>query len=214
MSDDCIGCLPPDTDGFTIDPVFHEGQNSGVPAKTSEIGGGDGGGGGIEAYQMVYSDQDNDWPRTSGSLDETWPYAFIVLVFLMVLIKLMQLPFKNKEPEPEPAPGIIELVEDLNNMAYQMMKTSFPLMRANIETKRRWKDWIYRGDVPYYTMVGQRIKREREKQGITQEELAKTMRTSRGVIAGIENGKQRMYAHQMIAVCNELSIHPITLLSI
>lgn len=194
MSDDCIGCMPPDTDGYTVDPVFTEGQNSGEP------------------YAELVTHSRDDIQPPALSLEEHGIPIVVLLVALCVAIKAFRNGF-DKEKE-EPVPGIINLVEDLNHMAFQMLKVSFPIMCANIETKGRWKKWIYRGDVAYYTLVGKRIKEERERQKMTQEELANSVRTSRGTIACIENGNQKMYVHQMVAICNQLNIHPITLLSV
>lgn len=61
---------------------------------------------------------------------------------------------------------------------------------------------------PIYANIGMRIRVLREMKGISQEILARKMNLSRGSIANIEGGNQRLMVHTMIEFAQVLGTKP------
>ncbi len=60
-------------------------------------------------------------------------------------------------------------------------------------------------------LIYRRLKREREKQNITQLELSFSSGVSQNMITYIENGKRTPTLHTILKLCNALKINPATL---
>ncbi len=63
-----------------------------------------------------------------------------------------------------------------------------------------------------YTAIGTRIRRERERQSFTQEELASRIGIGRTSLTNIEAGRQRLLVHQLWRIASALFIQPRDLL--
>lgn len=59
-----------------------------------------------------------------------------------------------------------------------------------------------------YSFIGEQLKSHREKQGLTQGDLAGLVRLERTSITNIEGGKQKLPIHVLYGVCKALSIAP------
>ena len=55
---------------------------------------------------------------------------------------------------------------------------------------------------PVYVEFGQWFRRKRERLGLTQTEVAKQTRLSRGSICNIEGGKERVALHNIVRLCD------------
>lgn len=58
----------------------------------------------------------------------------------------------------------------------------------------------------FYSQVGQLIRIERERKGISQEELGRRVQLTRTSITNIENGRQRLLIHTLWAIANQLKV--------
>jgi len=65
---------------------------------------------------------------------------------------------------------------------------------------------------PLYRSVGSVIRAKRRHRDWTQEELALKLMISRGTLANIEAGRQRIFIHQLYAIAAALELKPIDLL--
>jgi transcriptional regulator with XRE-family HTH domain len=63
-----------------------------------------------------------------------------------------------------------------------------------------------------YRMVGERIRVERKRQNITQDELAKEIGLTRTSITNMENGRQKFLLHTLVQIANYLGTSPARLL--
>lgn len=63
-----------------------------------------------------------------------------------------------------------------------------------------------------YRTVGERIRDERKKQNITQDELALQVGLTRTSITNVEKGRQKLLLHTLIQIANILGIPPVRLL--
>jgi transcriptional regulator with XRE-family HTH domain len=63
-----------------------------------------------------------------------------------------------------------------------------------------------------YRRLGQSIKSQREKQKVTQEELAQRIGLKRTSITNIESGKQKVQLHTLYSIANVLNVLPERLL--
>lgn len=59
-----------------------------------------------------------------------------------------------------------------------------------------------------YSFIGEQLKSHREKQGLTQGDLAGLVRLERTSITNIEGGKQKLPIHVLYGVCKALGIAP------
>lgn len=64
-----------------------------------------------------------------------------------------------------------------------------------------------------YRLVGQKIRGERKRRKLTQEELATLVQLKRTSITNIEKGKQKLLLHTLIQIAAALNLAPHTLLS-
>ena len=64
----------------------------------------------------------------------------------------------------------------------------------------------------FYKQIGLRIQERRENQGRVQKELAGRLAISRGSLANIETGRQRIMVHQLYRIAAELELSPTDLL--
>ena len=64
---------------------------------------------------------------------------------------------------------------------------------------------------PFYAQFGERVRRAREGK-FTQTELAHQVGMSRGSIANIEVGRQRIPLHMLVVLARELEVDPSSLL--
>ncbi len=62
--------------------------------------------------------------------------------------------------------------------------------------------------VAVYRLIGERIRDERRKQGLTQEELAHRVGLNRASITNVEQGRQKLLVHTLIDIANSLNISP------
>jgi transcriptional regulator with XRE-family HTH domain len=65
---------------------------------------------------------------------------------------------------------------------------------------------------PLYRSIGAAIRAKRRQRDWTQEVLAKKLMISRGTLANIESGRQRILVHQLYALAAALELKPIDLL--
>lgn len=63
-----------------------------------------------------------------------------------------------------------------------------------------------------YRHIGQLIKARRKKLGLKQESLASTIGISRGSLANIETGRQKILVHKLYDFADALGLRPIDLL--
>jgi len=70
-------------------------------------------------------------------------------------------------------------------------------------------DWV-----AVYRLIGERIRDERRKQGLTQEELAHRVGLKRASITNVEQGRQKLLVHTLIDIANSLKTSPKRFLSI
>lgn len=63
-----------------------------------------------------------------------------------------------------------------------------------------------------YRTVGERIRDERKRQNITQDELASQVGLTRTSITNVEKGRQKLLLHTLIQIANILGIPPARLL--
>ena len=59
-----------------------------------------------------------------------------------------------------------------------------------------------------YQRIGERLRHLRQTQGITQEELAKELKMSRGSVANIETGNQRFLFHDIAKIAGAVRCSP------
>lgn len=59
-----------------------------------------------------------------------------------------------------------------------------------------------------YSFIGEQLKTHREKQGLTQGDLAGLVGLERTSITNIEGGKQKLPIHVLYGVCRALSVNP------
>src|SRR5258708_1021944 len=59
-----------------------------------------------------------------------------------------------------------------------------------------------------YRAVGSRIREERVKRNITQEDLAASVGLTRASVTNIERGRQRMPVHVLVALATSLHVSP------
>ncbi|MHA3771631.1 helix-turn-helix domain-containing protein [Verrucomicrobiota bacterium sgz303538] len=64
-----------------------------------------------------------------------------------------------------------------------------------------------------YRVVGARIRGERIKQKLTQEELASLVKLKRTSITNIEKGRQKLLLHTLVEIAAALGVSPLELLS-
>jgi transcriptional regulator with XRE-family HTH domain len=69
------------------------------------------------------------------------------------------------------------------------------------------KDW----EADFYESLGASMRRQRERLGVTQLELAEALSLSRASIANLEAGRQRLAAHQLFALAQALDIEVLDL---
>ena len=63
-----------------------------------------------------------------------------------------------------------------------------------------------------YRMVGERIREERKRQNITQEELASRVGLTRTSITNVEKGRQKLLLHTLVQIADRLGVSPERLL--
>lgn len=63
-----------------------------------------------------------------------------------------------------------------------------------------------------YRVVGERIRDERKRQNITQDELAREIGLTRTSITNVENGRQKLLLHTLFQIANYLGTSPVRLL--
>lgn len=64
----------------------------------------------------------------------------------------------------------------------------------------------------FYAEFGTKLKRAREKAGLTQKELAERVQLPRTSVTNIEHGRQRIALHQLIQFASALGTEPLELL--
>jgi transcriptional regulator with XRE-family HTH domain len=64
----------------------------------------------------------------------------------------------------------------------------------------------------FYVYVGQRIREERDRMGLTQEALASLVSLTRTSITNIEKGRQKLLLHTFVDIVNALQSSPSELL--
>jgi transcriptional regulator with XRE-family HTH domain len=69
-------------------------------------------------------------------------------------------------------------------------------------------DWL-----PIYQMIGARIRDERRKQHLTQDELASRVGLKRTSITNVERGRQKILVHTLVDIANSLGTSPARFLS-
>ena len=67
----------------------------------------------------------------------------------------------------------------------------------------------YRG---MYQILGAKIRRQREKKGLTQEALGRQVGLSRTSITNVEQGRQTLLLHQFIEIAHALDMQPSALM--
>lgn len=65
---------------------------------------------------------------------------------------------------------------------------------------------------PLYRSIGSVIRAKRRQRDWSQEELAQKLMISRGTLANIEGGRQRILVHQLYAIAAALELKPLELL--
>jgi transcriptional regulator with XRE-family HTH domain len=65
---------------------------------------------------------------------------------------------------------------------------------------------------PLYRSIGSVIRAKRRQRDWTQEELALKLMISRGTLANIEAGRQRIFLHQLYSIAAALELKPVDLL--
>lgn len=65
-----------------------------------------------------------------------------------------------------------------------------------------------------YRLVGERIRGERNRRNLTQEELATRVRLKRTSITNIEKGRQKLLLHTFVEIAAALSISPRDLIAV
>jgi transcriptional regulator with XRE-family HTH domain len=65
---------------------------------------------------------------------------------------------------------------------------------------------------PLYRSIGSVIRAKRRQRDWSQEELAQKLMISRGTLANIEGGRQRVLVHQLYAIAAALDLKPLDLL--
>lgn len=65
---------------------------------------------------------------------------------------------------------------------------------------------------PLYRSIGSVIRAKRRQRDWSQEELAQKLTISRGTLANIEAGRQRILVHQLYAIAAALDLKPLELL--
>jgi transcriptional regulator with XRE-family HTH domain len=65
---------------------------------------------------------------------------------------------------------------------------------------------------PIYLSIGSVIRAKRRQRDWSQEELAQKLMMSRGTLANIEGGRQRVLVHQLYAIAAALDLKPLDLL--
>lgn len=63
-----------------------------------------------------------------------------------------------------------------------------------------------------YSFLGARIRAAREQRGLSQVQLADAVGLSRASLSNVENGKQRLLAHNLVAIAQALDMDPGTFL--
>ncbi|MFE9127846.1 helix-turn-helix domain-containing protein [Streptomyces sp. NPDC007148] len=64
-----------------------------------------------------------------------------------------------------------------------------------------------------YRRLGAYIRNARQSRGIAQEDLARAVKLTRGSIANLEAGRQRIQVHTLITACRALGIDPADAIS-
>jgi transcriptional regulator with XRE-family HTH domain len=59
-----------------------------------------------------------------------------------------------------------------------------------------------------YRRLGAHLRTVRQSRGIAQEDLARAVKLTRGSIANLEAGRQRIQVHTLIAACHALGLDP------
>ena len=65
---------------------------------------------------------------------------------------------------------------------------------------------------PLYSEFGERVRKHRQRLGLSQEGLGKRVRLSRTSITNIEGGRQKILLHQLFALADALEVTPQALL--
>lgn len=68
------------------------------------------------------------------------------------------------------------------------------------------------GTQEFYTEVGCRIRRAREKLGLSQESLARLVSLTRTSVTNIEKGRQKFLVHTLMDLASALQVDAVTLL--
>ncbi len=69
-------------------------------------------------------------------------------------------------------------------------------------------------DQPFYSAVGRKLCQQRERCGLTQEDLAGKVGLTRTSITNIEKGRQRVLLHTFIDIVSALGVLPVDLLPV
>lgn len=85
------------------------------------------------------------------------------------------------------------------------MKKSLEMWRNTAPRKRIPNHKIIQVE-GVYCHIGKIVKEMRERLGITQSELARSLQWSRATIANIESGRQRVLLHELKRMADQLSI--------
>lgn len=60
------------------------------------------------------------------------------------------------------------------------------------------------GYVSFYVRVGELVREQRKKRGVTQEQLGRVLRLNRTTLINIEKGRQRLAVHQLAQLADQL----------
>lgn len=77
-----------------------------------------------------------------------------------------------------------------------------------------WDHQAVHTDQPFYSAVGRKLCQQRERCGLTQEDLAGKVGLTRTSITNIEKGRQRVLLHTFIDIVSALGVLPVDLLPV
>ncbi len=64
-----------------------------------------------------------------------------------------------------------------------------------------------------YKMIGERIRHERQKRNLTQDQLATAVGLNRASITNVENGRQKILVHTLVQIADSLGTSPARFLT-
>lgn len=88
----------------------------------------------------------------------------------------------------------------------QILEETYDTPEKRARFEKEYKEFVIENRKQVLREMGEKVKKAREKSGVTQEELARRLKTTRSTISRVEKGKQNVTVEYIIKVAHALGM--------